>query len=142
MRDGAGSMVAGAGDGTVTRAGDDTADGSVLVGDDRRIDAALGALYDQRDGERRFGQGGRQRAGGLGRSKPGVVRWLGDIRRYFPTPVVQILQRDAVERLDLRQLLLEPELLRSVEPDIHLVTLLVELNRLLPGRDTGDRDGR
>ena len=69
---------------------------------------------------------------GLGRSKPGVVRWLGDIRRYFPTPVVQILQRDAVERLDLRQLLLEPELLRSVEPDIHLVTLLVELNRLLP----------
>jgi predicted metal-dependent peptidase len=60
------------------------------------------------------------------------VRWLGDIRRYFPTPVVQILQRDAVERLDLRQMLLEPELLQSVEPDIHLVTLLVELNRFLP----------
>jgi hypothetical protein len=118
-------------------AGGETPDGSVLVGDDRRIDAALGALYDHRavddqKGERRFGSGGRQRAGGLGRSKPGVVRWLGDIRRYFPTPVVQILQRDAVERLDLRQLLLEPELLRSVEPDIHLVTLLVELNRLLP----------
>ncbi len=55
----------------------------------------------------------RHRGGGLGRSKPAVVRWLGDIRRYFPTPVVQILQRDAVDRLDLRQLLLEPELLRS-----------------------------
>jgi hypothetical protein len=109
-------------------------DGSVLVGDDRRIDAALGALYDERerDGDRRFGGDARQRSGGLGRSKPSVVRWLGDIRRYFPTPVVQILQRDAVERLDLRQLLLEPELLRTVEPDIHLVTLLVELNRLLP----------
>ena len=107
-------------------------DGSVLVGDDRRIDAALGALYDQREGERRYGSSGRQHGGGLGRSKPGVVRWLGDIRRYFPTPVVQILQRDAVDRLDLRQLLLEPELLRSVEPDIHLVTLLVELNRMLP----------
>jgi hypothetical protein len=60
------------------------------------------------------------------------MRWLGDIRRYFPTPVVQILQRDAVDRLDLRQLLLEPELLQGVEPDIHLVTLLVELNRHLP----------
>ena len=60
------------------------------------------------------------------------MRWLGDIRKYFPTPVVQILQRDAVERLDLRQLLLEPELLQGVEPDIHLVTLLVELNRHLP----------
>ncbi len=60
------------------------------------------------------------------------MRWLGDIRTYFPTPVVQILQRDAVERLDLRQLLLEPELLQAVEPDIHLVTMLVELNKLLP----------
>ncbi len=119
-----------AGDG----AGEAAGDGTALAGDDRRIDAALGALYDrrERDGGRQFGTGGRQRGGGLGRSKPSVVRWLGDIRRYFPTPVVQILQRDAVERLDLRQLLLEPELLESVEPDLHLVTLLVELNRHLP----------
>jgi hypothetical protein len=57
---------------------------------------------------------------------------LGDIRRYFPSPVVQVLQRDAIERLDLRRLLLEPEMLEAVEPDLHLVTLLVELNRLLP----------
>jgi hypothetical protein len=105
-----------------------------LRGDDARIDAALGALYDNQgsQGDQRRGRRGSKRGGGLGRSKPGVVRWLGDIRRYFPTPVVQILQRDAVERLDLRQMLLEPELLQSVEPDIHLVTLLVELNRFLP----------
>ncbi|TFH14933.1 MAG: VWA domain-containing protein [Acidimicrobiales bacterium] len=105
-----------------------------LHGDDVRIDAALGALYD-RDDREGAPDGSRRRAGrsgGLGRSKPGVVRWLGDIRRYFPTPVVQILQRDAVDRLDLRQLLLEPELLQGLEPDIHLVTLLVELNRHLP----------
>jgi Mg-chelatase subunit ChlD len=106
----------------------DGSPGGGLRGDDRRIDAALGALYDR--GEQ--GTRGKGRAGGLSRSKPSVMRWLGDIRRYFPTPVVQILQRDAVERLDLRQLLLEPELLQSVEPDIHLVTLLVELNRHLP----------
>lgn len=99
-----------------------------LAGDDLRIDAALGALYDRET----VGRGAGGRAGGLGRSRPAVVRWLGDIRRYFPTPMVQILQRDAVDRLDLRQLLLEPELLQAVEPDVHLVTLLVELNRHLP----------
>ncbi len=99
-----------------------------LEGNDARIDAALAAIYDSRPARR----GGASRAGGLGRSAPSVVRWLGDIRRYFPTPVVQVLQRDAVERLGLRRLLLEPELLRAVEPDLHLVTLLVELNRLLP----------
>jgi hypothetical protein len=108
--------------------------GPGLHGDDVRIDAALGALYDRDERDAGLSGGRRQagRAGGLGRSQPGVVRWLGDIRRYFPTPVVQILQRDAVERLDLRQLLLEPELLADLEPDVHLVTLLVELNRHLP----------
>jgi hypothetical protein len=124
--------VSGAGDGDGPGSSpDDGAGGGGLSGDDARIDAALGALYDREAVEpRRRGGGGR--AGGLGRSKPAVVRWLGDIRRYFPTPVVQVLQRDAVERLDLRQLLLEPELLDAVEPDIALVTMLVELNRLLP----------
>ena len=142
----AAGAAAGAGD-AVADGGDDVGDGDVVAsgdehgsspratarpaglrGDDQRIDAALGALYDR--GEPGSRPGGR--AGGLGRSTPSVVRWLGDIRRYFPTPVVQVLQRDAVDRLDLRQLLLEPELLQSVEPDIHLVTLLVELNRHLP----------
>ncbi len=133
--DDAGDGDGSAGDGSAGAAGDAGAskagDGHGLTGDDARIDAALGALYDREPSDRgRRGASGR--AGGLGRSKPGVIRWLGDIRTYFPTPVVQILQRDAVERLDLRQLLLEPELLQAVEPDIRLVTMLVELNKLLP----------
>jgi Mg-chelatase subunit ChlD len=106
--------------------------GSELGGDDARVDAALAAVYDVDGGQQRRSGRGSGRAGGLGRSAPRVARWLGDIRTYFPKPVVQVMQRDAIERLDLRQLLLEPELLESVEPDIHLVTLLVELNHLLP----------
>ena len=106
--------------------------GAALAGDDVRIDAAMAAVYDI-DGPQRRQQGGsRARRGGLGASAPRIARWLGDIRTYFPTPVVQVMQRDAIERLDVKQLLLEPELLESVEPDIHLVSLLVELNRLLP----------
>jgi VWA domain containing CoxE-like protein len=105
---------------------DGTATG--LRGDDVRVDAALGALYDRTAPAGR----GAGRSGGLARSAPSVARWLGDIRRYFPTPVVQVLQRDAIDRLDLRRLLLEPELLSELEPDLHLVTLLVELNRALP----------
>ncbi len=99
-----------------------------LDGDDARIDAVLAALYDAAANDRR----GRSRGGGLGRSAPGVARWLGDVRRYFPAPVVQVLQRDAIDRLDLRRLLLEPEMLAAVEPDVHLAATLVELSRLLP----------
>lgn len=101
---------------------------AALEGNDVRIDAALAAVYDTKEGTRRAGG----RAGGLGKSAPAVARWLGDIRRYFPSPVVQVLQRDAIDRLQLRQLLLEPEMLQAVEADLHLVTLLVELNKLLP----------
>ena len=38
------------------------------------------------------------------------------------------MQRDALERLNLRQLLMEPELLATVEPDVHLVSQLVSLS--------------
>ena len=74
------------------------------------------------------------RRGGLGSSSPKINRWLGDIRRFFPSSVVQVMQRDALERLGLRQLLLEPELLSGIEPDVHLVGALLSLNKVLPDK--------
>jgi Mg-chelatase subunit ChlD len=72
--------------------------------------------------------------GGLGGSTPKINRWLGDIRKYFPTSVVQMMQKDAFERLDLEQMLLEPELLESIEPDVHLVGTLLSLNKVMPAK--------
>jgi Mg-chelatase subunit ChlD len=92
------------------------------------MDAALAALY---DGE---GQDGRTRRGGLGASAPNVARWLGDIRTYFPSSVVRVMQQDALERLNLRQMLLEPELLSAVEPDVHLVANLLALKSVMPNK--------
>ena len=42
------------------------------------------------------------------------------------------MQQDAIERLNLRQLLLEPEMMEAIEPDIHMVTTLLALNRVMP----------
>jgi Mg-chelatase subunit ChlD len=61
-----------------------------------------------------------------------VARWLGDIRTYFPASVVHILQKDALERLNLRQLLLQPELLEAITPDIHLVSTILSLSKVIP----------
>ena len=74
------------------------------------------------------------KTGGLGNASPNVNRWLGDIRKYFPTSVVQVMQKDALERLELDQMLLEPELLEVVEPDVNLVATLVSLNKVMPKR--------
>jgi Mg-chelatase subunit ChlD len=136
-----------------------------LSGDDARIDAALGALYDadESTGRRGFGQqgfgqqgfgqqgfgqqgfgqqgfgqqgfgqqGAARRQAGFGASAPCVARWLGDIRMFFPVSVVQVMQKDAIERLGLTRLLLEPELLEAVEPNVHLVGTLLSLSRVIP----------
>jgi Mg-chelatase subunit ChlD len=96
--------------------------GSGLSAADAERDKALSELYD-----------GSRRAG-MGRSAPRVARWLGDIRTYFPSSVVQVMQADAMERLGLHQLLLEPELMEAVQPDIGMVSTLVGLNRAIPER--------
>ena len=95
-----------------------------LRGDDLKIDGALAALYDaDPDSKKLVGHGG---------SAPNIARWLGDIRAYFPSSVVQVMQRDALERLDLRQMLLQPELLDMITPDVHLVADLLALKSIMP----------
>ncbi|MCH0563956.1 MULTISPECIES: VWA domain-containing protein [unclassified Streptomyces] len=110
--------------------GGDTADGTghALSGGDRALDGTLAALYGNGDGPRTGGD----RSAGLGASAPSAARWLGDIRTYFPSSVVQVMQRDAIDRLGLSALLLEPEMLQAVEADVHLVGTLLSLNKAMP----------
>ncbi|GAA3860948.1 VWA domain-containing protein [Saccharothrix violaceirubra] len=110
--------------------GADAGDLSTLGTDDARRDSALTGLY----GGGPVEGGGRKRGAGLSGSAPVLHRWLGDIRTYFPTSVVQVMQRDAVDRLGLRQLLLEPELLAGAEPDVNLVGTLLSLSSAIPAR--------
>ncbi len=91
-----------------------------LHGDDSQMDRVLEALYDS------------DRSAGLGSSCPNVNRWLGDIRTYFPKSVVQVMQKDALERLHLNQMLLEPETLEAIDADVHLIGTLLSLKNVVP----------
>ena len=101
---------------------DDEQQSIALNGTERRIDRALGALYGDSGGK----------TGGMGRSAPRIAKWLGDIREFFPSPVVQVIQRDALTRLGLDAMLLEPELLETIEADVHLVATLVSMRGAMP----------
>jgi Mg-chelatase subunit ChlD len=103
-----------------------------LAQGDQRLSGALTALYGEGDADE------KKRRGGLGASAPNVARWMSDIREYFPSPVVQIVQKDAFERLGLQRMLLEPEFLAAVEADINLVATLISLRNVMPDktRDT------
>jgi Mg-chelatase subunit ChlD len=94
--------------------------GTGLSEQDAGIDQALQDLYDQ------------DREGGLADSKPDIARWLGDIRTYFPASVVRVMQQDALERLNLKKMLLQPELLQEIEPDVELVATLMSLRKVMP----------
>ncbi|NIG54941.1 VWA domain-containing protein [Chitinophaga sp. Cy-1792] len=89
---------------------------------DQQIDNTLEALYDN------------NRKGGLGPSSPNVNRWLGDIRTFFPSSVVKIMQQDALKRLNLTQLLLEKEILENTDADVHLVATLLSLSNVIPAK--------
>lgn len=91
-----------------------------LTKEEAGIDRTLEALYNS------------DRKGGLGASSPHVSRWLGDIREYFPTSVVKIMQQDALKRLKLTSMLTEPEMLETIVPDIQLVANLMTLGKLIP----------
>ncbi|PUZ27299.1 VWA domain-containing protein [Chitinophaga costaii] len=99
-------------------------DGTGVALEDRllQMDKTLEALYDQ------------DRTGGLGPSSPNVSRWLGDIRTFFPSAVVQVMQQDALKRLNLTQMLFEKEMLENVTPDVNLVATLLSLSRVIPDR--------
>ena len=105
--------------------GGNEADGTgiTLTQEEQRIDQSLEAVYDS------------DRRGGLGSSAPKVSRWLGDIREFFPQTVVQVIQRDAIKRLNITSLLREKEMLETVVPDVHLVATLMSLSRVIPEKN-------
>src|SRR5262247_3868907 len=117
MAGGAG-RAGGGGDGD----GDGDGLGFSLSGTEQGMDGVLEALYSE------------ERSAGLGGSSPRVARWLGDIRTYFPKSAVRVMQQDALERLNLTQMLTEPELLETVEADVHLVANLLSLSHVIPAK--------
>ncbi|MEZ6122473.1 MAG: hypothetical protein R3C49_04770 [Planctomycetaceae bacterium] len=104
--------------------------GCGLSDSQQQMDEALAAIYDETDAD---GQAS-SRHGGIGRSSPKLAKWLGDIRTYFPEDVVTVIQQDAIERKGLQELLFEPEMLKSVQPNVQLVGTLMSLKGRIPER--------
>ncbi|WP_420644748.1 VWA domain-containing protein [Candidatus Leptofilum sp.] len=102
--------------------GEDQQSQSGLSEQDQAMDEALEALY------------GDSTGGDLSDSNPDIARWLGDIRTYFPASVVQVMQQDALNKLNLRRLLNQPEFLEAIEPDVQLVANLLALRRVMPSK--------
>lgn len=92
--------------------------------DDRRLkdlDDALSFVYGER-------------TGGLGGSRPYVPKWLGLLREFFTQEVVAFVQKDAIEKKGLTELLFEPETLPLLEKNVELVATLMSARGLVPDK--------
>ena len=88
------------------------------------MDSALSQIY----GAGSFGG----KSGGRGPSSPMLTKWLGDLRTLFSPMEIKVIQKDAIERKGLKQLLLEPEMLSGLEPDVSTASLLLMLKDQIP----------
>jgi hypothetical protein len=103
--------------------------GGSLSQEDLLMDSALASIYGG-PGESFDGAGGA----GRGPSSPQISKWLGDLRSLFDPEIVAVVQNDAIERKGLKQLLLEPELLEDLEPDLNMASTLLMLKDQIPKR--------
>ncbi len=86
------------------------------VGD---LDGALSFVYEGKNA-------------GLGPSQPRIPEWLGALREFFRHDVIALVQKDAIEKKGLTQLLFEPETLPFLEKNVELVATLLSAKGLVP----------
>lgn len=92
-------------------------------------DAALAWLYG-REGEL-AARGERSRQGGQEASQLTVPEWLDAVHTLFPKETIERLERDAVERYGIDEVVTNPEVLARVEPDPALLRAVLRTKHLL-----------
>ncbi len=102
--------------------------GTTLSEEELLMDSALSQIYG--GSGQNSGVGGK--AGGHGRSSPHLTKWLGDLRSLFSPMEIKVIQKDAIEKKGLKQLLLEPEMLNDLVPDVSTASLLIMLKDQIP----------
>lgn len=108
---------------------------SILGGEQGELDDALEAIYssdeiDQAEWE--APTDGRPHGTVKGRTFPRVAKWLDQIRSFFPKDVVVLLQKDAIERRGLKELLFEPEVMANIEPSLDLAATVLAMKNMVP----------
>jgi Mg-chelatase subunit ChlD len=102
------------------------------LGDDANmadVDRHLGFLYDRAYRGRGMR---RERSAGLGASALTVPDWIQHVRDLFPKECLEVVERDAVQKFGLTDLLKDPEVLETIEPSEQMLKLIVQFKSQIP----------
>ena len=113
--------------------GEQAVNGQGLGASDQQRDQALDYLYGREYQGREYGSGDSEnRYGGSEASRLAAPRWLGQVRELFPRSTAEILQKQALERYGLEELLSDPQVLEQAKPCMDLLRTLLSCRSLLP----------
>jgi Mg-chelatase subunit ChlD len=129
---GPGQSPAGGGGGGKGRRGGGGRGGAGGMGRYERMDRVLDYLY----GREYAGRGVRgdrsgSRSGGSEDSVLAVPEWLNDVRELFPRETVEVIERHALERYGLTELVTDEETLRKMEPSYELLKAVLSFQHLM-----------
>ncbi len=96
----------------------------------QKRDRALAFLYGREYGPSRNVRSG-QREGGLGESSLSIPEWINDVHDLFPQKTVERIEKDALERYQLQELVTSPELLRRAKPSMTLLKAVLHTKHLM-----------
>ncbi len=108
-----------------------------LPGEWQERDAAMGFLYDREYGSSRNvrGSGGNgeqgDRPGSLDPSQLTVPDWINTVHELFPRKTIERLEKDALERYQLEEMVTNPEVLARVHPNPTLLKAVLRTKHLM-----------
>lgn len=105
-----------------------TSDLSALLREAERLDQSLEYIYD-----REFARRSHRQTGGASSSGLSIPAWLAGVRDLFPEEAVHVIERDALSRYGMTELVTDPEILRTAEPSEELMKAILQFKHLMSG---------
>ncbi len=99
----------------------------------RRMEAALDYLYAREYRGRGLREENDGRTGGDEASQFTIPKWLSEVRTLFPKETVEIIEKHALDRYDMKELVTDAQTLAKLEPNLDLLKTLLSFRGHLKG---------
>jgi Mg-chelatase subunit ChlD len=94
-------------------------------------ETAIGYLYDRENADRNIRKDQQDRAGSLDPSELAVPDWINAVHELFPQKTIERLEKDALERYHLEEMVTNPDLLARVKPSPTLLKAVLRTKHLM-----------
>lgn len=105
--------------------------GGLPEGEWQEREEALGYLYDREYGSGRNVRGGKKGPGSLDASQLSVPDWINRVHELFPQRTIERIEKDALERYGLEEMVTNPDLLRRAQPSQTLLKAVLRTKHLM-----------